>query len=270
MDFAGPVWGSKCLLVIDAKSKFPMVVDMHDNTTASHLSQALDQLFDWFGPPQTLVSDNGPPFTSYHIQQFYLRYGINHVTIARYHPASNGIAERFVRSFKDAMAKAAHSGQTDKAAAARSFVRTYRWTPHTATGLDPAQLMLQHSVRTDLDRMRPIAAATSTHPSRFSVGQPVWALHFVAGQTSRWSPAIITRAIGSVMYDVTLSTGQLVRRHVNQLRPRYTSTSPATELDDLPDDLTVPFAASSVAPPAASPRRNPSRHRKPPDRFSPS
>lgn len=270
MDFAGPVWGSKWLLVIDAKSKFPMVIDMHDKTSASHLSQALDQLFDWFGPPQTLVSDNGPPFTSYHMQQFYHRYGINHVTTAPYHPASNGIAERFVRSFKDAMAKAAHSGQTDKVAAVRSFVRAYRWTPHTSTGLAPANMMLQHSVRTDLDRMRPLASTPSAPLSIFSIGQPVWAREFAAGHRPRWSPAVVTRLIGSIMYDVTLSTGQLVKRHANQLRHRYTPTPSTFDLDDLPDDLASPHTTPPVVTTVPLPRRNPARQRKPPDRFSPS
>ena len=267
MDFAGPVWGSKWLLVIDAKSKFPMVIDMRDQTSAPYLSQALDQLFDWFGPPQTLVLDNGPPFTSHHMQQFYHRYGIKHVTTAPYHPASNGIAERFVRSFKDAMAKAAHSGQTDKVAAVRSFVRAYRWTPHTSTGLAPANMMLRHSVRTDLDRMRPLAPTSYAQQPIFSVGQPVWALEFPAGHRPRWSPAVITRPISSIVYDVTLSKGQLVKRHANQLRHRHTPTQSTVENDDLPDDLDLPPATLPVATTAPLPRRNPSRQRKPPDRF---
>ena len=269
MDFAGPVWGSKWLLIIDAKSKFPMIIDMHDNTTAPHLSQALDHLFDWFGPPQTFVSDNGPPFTSYHMQQFYLRYGITHVTTAPYHPASNGIAERFVRSFKEAMAKAAHTGQTDKAAAVRSFLRAYRWTPHTSTGLAPANMMLQHSVRTDLDRMRPSTPSSPAQQPAFFVGQPVWALQFAGGHRSRWVPAVITRSIGSIVYEVTLSTGQIVKRHANQLRNRSTSASSGIDIDSLPDDLTLPQAAPAVVTTAPSPRRNPARQRRPPNRFSP-
>ena len=244
-----------------------MVIDMRDQTSAPHLSQALDQLFDWFGPPQTLVSDNGPPFTSYHMQKFYHRYGIKHVTTAPYHPASNGIAERFVRSFKDAMAKAEHSGQTDKVAAVRSFVRAYRWTPHTSTGLAPANMMLRHSVRTDLDRMRPLAPTSSAQKPIFSVGQLVWALEFAAGHRSRWSPAVITRPISSVVYDVTLPKGQLVKRHANQLRHRYPSTPSFVDDDDLPDDLGSPHATPPIATTNPLPRRNPPRQRKPPDRF---
>jgi transposase InsO family protein len=105
MDFLGPLWNSKWLVLVDAKSKFPVVVDMGNNTSGTNLIQALEQVIDWFGPPQTLVSDNGPPFNSYELIQFYDKYGINHVTTAPYHPASNGLAERFVRSFKEALLK---------------------------------------------------------------------------------------------------------------------------------------------------------------------
>ncbi|CAF2055856.1 unnamed protein product [Rotaria magnacalcarata] len=63
LDFAGPLWNSKWLIIVDAKSKYPFVIDMHNNTTAGNLIQALEQVFDFVGPPETLVSDNGPPFT---------------------------------------------------------------------------------------------------------------------------------------------------------------------------------------------------------------
>ncbi|CAF1275192.1 unnamed protein product, partial [Didymodactylos carnosus] len=114
MDFAGPLWGSKWLVIVDAKSKFPFVADMGNNTTAKSLCNVLEQAIDWLGPPETLVSDNGPPFSSYEMKDFYKKYGIEHVTTAPYHPASNGLAERFVRSFKEGMMKEQQAGQTNK------------------------------------------------------------------------------------------------------------------------------------------------------------
>ncbi|CAF1519589.1 unnamed protein product, partial [Adineta steineri] len=141
MDFAGPIWGSKWLLLVDAKSKFPLVADMKNDTTANNLCQVLEQVIDWFGPPESLVSDNGPPFNSYEMKKFYNKYGITHITTAPYHPASNGLAERFVRSFKEGMNKEQQSGQTDKSKALRNVLRSYRWTPHASTGSSPAEMM---------------------------------------------------------------------------------------------------------------------------------
>ncbi|CAF4689292.1 unnamed protein product, partial [Rotaria sp. Silwood2] len=140
---------------VDAKSKFPIVVDMKNNTTAKYVCDALEQIIDWFGPPQTLVTDNGPPFNSYEMNKFYDKYAIKHITTPPYHPASNGLAERFVRSFKGGMLKEQQVGQTNKFTAIRNVLRCYRWTPHTSTGLSPANMMLSYSIRTEFDTMKP-------------------------------------------------------------------------------------------------------------------
>jgi len=50
-----------------------------------------------------LVSDNGSQFTSEKFQQFLKRNRIKHITSAPYHPATNGLVERGVGSFINAM-----------------------------------------------------------------------------------------------------------------------------------------------------------------------
>lgn len=106
IDFAGPVWGSsKWLLIIDRKSKFPFVADMGNDTTAANMCKALEQAIASFGPPEVFVSDNGSPFNSYEMEQYFKLYGIKHLNSPPYHPASNGIAERFVRSLQEGIRK---------------------------------------------------------------------------------------------------------------------------------------------------------------------
>ena len=46
---------------------------------------------------------NGPQFKSEEFQMFLKRNRIKHLTSAPYHPASNGLAEPCVKSFKSAM-----------------------------------------------------------------------------------------------------------------------------------------------------------------------
>ncbi|CAF1172550.1 unnamed protein product [Didymodactylos carnosus] len=160
MDFAEPFWGSKWLVVVDAKSKFPFATDTGDDTTAKSLCNVLEQVIDWLGPPETLVSDNGPLFCSYEMKDFYKKYGIEHSTTAPYHPASNGLAERFVRLFKEGMMKEQQVGQRNKNVALRNVLRTYRWTPHTSTGIPPADMLLQRPIRTALVRLKPNLSKT--------------------------------------------------------------------------------------------------------------
>ena len=268
MDFLGPLWNSKWLVIIDAKSKFPVVADMGNNTTGKNLMDVLEQVIDWFGPPQTLVTDNGPPFNSYELIQFYGKYGINHVTTAPYHPASNGIAERFVRSFKEAMIKEQHMGQTDKFTALRGILRNYRWTPHTTTGISPANMMLQHSVRTPFDLMKPTELPEPIQNGKYSVGQSISILKHQLNKRPQWKPAIIIKQMSSMLYEVQSSDGQRHKRHQNQLRPRFPPKPEFSDDESLPDEL---FKSGSQYKPVqagpVAPARYPTRNRQPPDRY---
>ena len=52
------------------------------------------------GLPETIVSDNAASFRSAQFAEFYDKNGIHRATSAPCHPASNGLAERAVQSFK--------------------------------------------------------------------------------------------------------------------------------------------------------------------------
>ncbi|XP_043212301.1 uncharacterized protein LOC122376482 [Amphibalanus amphitrite] len=56
-----------------------------------------------FGLPDTIVSDNGPAFIGEEFQRFTRRNGIRHVRTAPHRPASNGLAERYVKEVKYAL-----------------------------------------------------------------------------------------------------------------------------------------------------------------------
>jgi transposase InsO family protein len=271
VDFAGPIWNSKWLIIVDAKSKFPIVIDMKNDTTAKNLCNVLENVIDWFGPPEILVSDNGPPFNSYEMNKFYNKYGINHVTTPPYHPASNGIAERFVRSFKEAMLKQQQSEPTNKSTALRNVLRSYRWSPHTSTGRPPANMMLQHPIRTEFELMKPGKSTISQQETKYDVGDSVWALIYQHNKRPTWQLAIIKKNLGSMVYEITSSDGQHHKRHQNQLRPHYSTDNHSFVVDSLPDDLLNTQSQSTTLPssPVSSPRY-PRRIRKPPDRYTPS
>jgi transposase InsO family protein len=91
-------------ILVDAHSKWPGVVKMSiGSTTTSHTIGALRQMFSRFGIPKQLVTDNGPQFTSNEFNRFCKRQGIRHTLSPPYHPRTNGQAERFVQSFKQAV-----------------------------------------------------------------------------------------------------------------------------------------------------------------------
>ena len=99
IDFAGTFLGKMYFLFIDAHSKWGEVFQMTQTTTTKTV-KLLRQLFASYGLPEQVVSDNGPQFVSEEFRQFMRGNGIRHFQCAPYHPASNGLVERFVRTFK--------------------------------------------------------------------------------------------------------------------------------------------------------------------------
>ncbi|XP_058051873.1 uncharacterized protein K02A2.6-like, partial [Ahaetulla prasina] len=97
IDFAGPFHGQTFLIVVDAYSKWLEIILMK-TTTAEAVITVLRRLFVTHGLPDTIVSDNGPQFTATQFEGYLAREGIRHALSAPFHPAMNGLAERFVRS----------------------------------------------------------------------------------------------------------------------------------------------------------------------------
>ena len=103
-DYAGPFLGQMFLILVDAHSKWMEVKPTNTPTTTSTI-QHLRSIFATHGLPEMLVTDNASIFTSEEFKLFTKHNGIRHVTSAPYHPASNGLAERGVQTFKEFMKK---------------------------------------------------------------------------------------------------------------------------------------------------------------------
>ena len=100
IDYASPLQGHTFLVVVDVYSKWMDVRPVKSATSAATISQ-LRAIFATHGIPELLVSNNGPAFTSSEFEEFMHLNGIRHTTSARYHPATNGLAERAVQTFQD-------------------------------------------------------------------------------------------------------------------------------------------------------------------------
>ena len=83
------------VVVVDALSKWPEVFCTSSTTTHKTI-EMLSHLFAAYGLPEEIVSDNGPQFVSDEMLHFMKKHGIQHTRVPRYHPASNGEAERYV------------------------------------------------------------------------------------------------------------------------------------------------------------------------------
>ena len=75
VDFAGPINGKIFLLVVDAHSKWPEIIEMPSTTTQRAIEE-MRRLFAAYGLPEQVVSDNGPQFSANEFATFVKFNGI--------------------------------------------------------------------------------------------------------------------------------------------------------------------------------------------------
>ena len=144
------------LLVIDAFSKYLWTFIMGKDTTTPRLLRQLDSIFADRGLPTTVVSDNGPQFTSQKFKEHMKAKNIKHVLTPPYHPASNGLAEVAVGIVKSALRKmdaSAYIPSLQEAITAILF--KHRQTPTTSTGRTPFEMMDLNRVQTPMSLLHP-------------------------------------------------------------------------------------------------------------------
>ena len=229
-DYAGPFMGSMFLIIIDAYSKW-IEVFKTSTSTSEVTMEKFRQAFATHGIPDVLVTDNGTCFTSHEFAIFTSENGIQHVKTSPYHPASNGLAERAVRIFKEGMKKMdkGHGSLTTKL---QRFLLNYRTTPQTTTGVAPAELLMNRKLRTKLDFVKPEIRERVGNRQRkfkqyhdlhakgrtFMEGDAVMTKSFPSG---RWKCGEITQQTGPVSYKVAFLDGVTARRHVDHIKQRH-------------------------------------------------
>lgn len=134
-DFAGLMDNLTFLVIVDSHSKWIEVVKMNSTTTTATVRE-LRTVFAHFGIPESIVSDNGPQFTSGEFAEFCHLNGMHHVHVPPFHPSSNGLAERAVQTFKKGFKKTSEGSVQDKIA---RFLFSYCKMPQTTTETSPAE-----------------------------------------------------------------------------------------------------------------------------------
>jgi transposase InsO family protein len=108
------------------------------------------------GPPEEIVSDNDPQFTSSEFKEFTRLNGIKHTLVPPYNPQSNGFAERGVQIIKKALnSKEVDGKQHSLEHKLTDILLKYRTTPHTTTGVAPAELLMKRQHRTRVSLLKP-------------------------------------------------------------------------------------------------------------------
>ncbi|KAL0151831.1 hypothetical protein M9458_052832 [Cirrhinus mrigala] len=270
IDYAGPWQGKMFLILVDAYSKWIEAFPLNSATSAVTI-QCLRQSFSQNGLPEIVVSDNGSCFTSKEFNEFTSRNGIKHITTAPYHAASNGLVERAVQTFKSLMKKT--TGDSTEARIARALF-SYRITPQSTTGKSLAELLCGRKLRSTLDLIHPDFKSQvqdkqlkqkwyhdqHAKERHLSVGENVYTKNFSSGPT--WISGTVQKKTGPLSYTIALGSGQVVRRHIDQVRnsqvvsPAGTAVGLESSLQDvtelpLPESISPAPSGDSVGQPTS-------------------
>ena len=249
------------------------------SVTSTSTIQELRSVFATHGLPEIIVSDNGTAFTSNEFQEFTSKNGIRHIKTAPYHPASNGLAERAVQTFKVGLKKLTEGSVETKLA---RFLFQYRLTPHSTTGKSPAELLMGRQLRAHLDQLIPNLQAQiqqkqerqkdchdqNSKIQKFEIGDPVFIRNFTRGPT--WLPGTVLQMQGPCTFKVELNDGCVWRCHINHICYRSVDITSVPDLGEFDDYIPMTVSGSKMtenSPTSQVMLRQSTRQRHPPDRL---
>lgn len=263
IDFAGPILGQWILIVVDSYSKL-VDAECFTTITSSAACQSLAKLFYRFGPPDTIVSDNGTQFTSEQFAKLCAEFNIIHLRSPPGHPQSNGQAERMVRTFKQSISVTTSSQLIN---AVNRFVYTYNYTPceSAPNGRAPAEVFYGRKLRTPFESYRgkvtPNDWSTTKQTKmkqQFDSHHGTKRRHFEKGQkvtvqlsNGKRVTGTFQQCIGKTIARIRVN-GKDIIRHFNQIWnsvPHYDDMQQPDTLIDLMPETAQPSSTVSESTP---------------------
>ena len=148
--------GKDYLVATDYKSNF-WEIDYLSNTSSKSVITKLKAHFARMGIPDTVVSDNGPQFSSSDFAHFSKKWGFEYTPSSPHHSRSNGKVESSVKSAKKMIRKAKKCGEDQYLA-----LLNIRNTPSQGMDSSPAQRLLGRRTKTIIPTARSLLESRST------------------------------------------------------------------------------------------------------------
>ena len=141
VDFLGPYPRSKSgnayvFIVLDHFSKFVFSKALKQATSSNIIKFLRQEIFNVFGVPHIIHSDNGKQFLSQDFQNLLSKYCIKHFKTANYAPQSNA-SERVNRTLLSAIRSYLKTDQREWDIHLSDIACALRSSVHSATGVSP-------------------------------------------------------------------------------------------------------------------------------------
>ncbi|KAF4514140.1 UNVERIFIED_CONTAM: hypothetical protein B566_EDAN019197 [Ephemera danica] len=220
LDFFGPIFNLYFLIMVDTFSGW-LELSFGPHQDASTVISSCRLWFSYLGLPDECVCDNGPAFRAENFSIYLGGYGIRLTFTPPYHPASNGCAERAVRTIKMHLSKLQGAWKQQ----IPGLLFALRTTPNSS-GHTPAELMMGRRLTTQFDRMNPsrilLPPTTSCDIQKWPVNTPLYYRHYTRNgyRGDKWLPGVVVSHEGTRILTIQCPDGTIVRRHLDQVRRR--------------------------------------------------
>jgi hypothetical protein len=226
--------GQKYLAIVDYASKFPFIQPVR-STSAKETINILQAIWDLEGLPETIISDNGPPFNSQEFASFCKKDDITHTTSSPTFAQSNGLIERNIQTFKTQMTKLILSGQHPL-----EVLKQIRSQPLGKDLPSPAELLHQrplqkkkHNTMTLQETQKILQKKKdegeknfnkrhrSTSLSTLVEGELVLFKYVSPANKSTWEDAVVQRVCKEPnSYEIKTKNGSVLRRNRRDLQSK--------------------------------------------------
>lgn len=299
MDFNGPYAkydGLMILAIVDTYSRYLWAIPV-SSTSFVALKKVLEQLFADYGYPESMRTDNGPPFNGNEYASFCAQLGIRRDHSWPLCPQQNGMAERKMQTINKAIALAGYEEKPVRVALEES-VRAHNAARNRVTQWAPEELLMGRKIRRSLplvgdgsinkneeelrqrdesekqkSKVREDERRRAKEP-KIAVGDIVVTLRSMKAKgDTNFDPKlykVIERRGGN--FTMLARDGKILKRHVTLLKrwnvvneesTSQTANEPTSELDrDCQDQ------ASGLAREVCQPEQRPVRERAKPKKFS--
>lgn len=135
------------LVIVDRFSKLTRAVPLGDTKAETVSAAFLDFWVAAYGPPATVLSDNGPQFRSRFFQGVCSFLGVKNQYSTTYHPQTNGQVERYNRTILGQLRKYIEDHQDRWDELVSMLTLAYNSRPQQSTGVAPLELIAPERVR---------------------------------------------------------------------------------------------------------------------------
>lgn len=134
-------------IVLDHMSKFVFLKPLKKFSTGLIMTYLKENIFDCFGVPESLVSDNGSQFRSKDFKIFLNKYGVKHILTAVHSPQANA-SERVNRSVNEALRSYIRSDQRNWDKYISDINSSLRNSIHQSLGESPYKVVFGQTMIT--------------------------------------------------------------------------------------------------------------------------